>query len=85
MSLLGRYAESRDRDCIRRVRRSTWRLVQGYREPFTVSPHRCTPRGLQPRARVRRSPRTPVLVSPGTPIRQPAPSGGPTLLCALAP
>ena len=39
----------------------------------------------QPRVPARRSPRTPVLVSLGTLSRQPAPLGGPTLLCALAP
>ena len=64
--------------------------MQGYREPFTTLSHRgaplaYAPRGLQRRAPARCSPRTPVLVSPRTLIRRPAPPGGPMLLCALAP
>ena len=45
-------------------------------------PHLCATRVA---AGARCSPRTPVLVSPGTPTRRPDPPGGPMLLCAIAP
>ena len=64
--------------------------MQGYHKSSASSSHRgppltYAPLGLQHRAPARCSPRTPVLVSPGTPTRRPAPPGGPMLLCALAP
>ena len=64
--------------------------MQGYHQSSDSSTHRGTPLtyaplGLQHHAPMRCSPRTPVLVSPGTPTRRPDPPGGPMLLCAIVP
>ena len=89
-NLPGRYAGSRDGDCIRRIRRSSVTpcarvsSVVRFVVPTWGPSLPCATRVAAPRASAV-LPSHPRPVCPGTPAHRPGPPGGPMLLRAIAP
>ena len=89
-NLPGRYAGSRDGDCIRRIRRSSVTPCAGVSSvvrfvvPTWGPSLPCATRVAAPRASAV-LPSHPRPVCPGTPAHRPGPPGGPMLLRAIAP